>query len=117
MNQSTSNQTLAGQNIHHAGYILTISCPDRPGIVHAVSEFLHLKGTNILDSAQFSDTFTGRFFMRVHFVEIEPSVSLSTLEDEFAMISRRFFMESHFYDAQKKPKFKELAQIIMTLPN
>ena len=109
MNQSTSNLTSKNsisisENIHHAGYILTISCPDRPGIVHAVSEFLHLKGANILDSAQFSDTFTGRFFMRVHFIEAEPSVTLAGLEDDFAVIARRFFMDSHFYDAQKKPK-------------
>jgi len=46
---------------NQAGFILTITCPDRPGIVHAVSQFLFEKGANILDSAQYSDTVTGRF--------------------------------------------------------
>ena len=56
-------------------YILTLSCPDRPGIVHAVSGFLFERGGNILEAAQFSDDkrddpaadATGLFFMRVSF--------------------------------------------------
>lgn len=92
------------EKISHPGFILTISCPDRPGIVHAVSEFLHAKGVNIIDSAQFCDTFTGRFFMRIHFVEIEPSVTLPHLEEDFKLVAKHFFMEFHFYEDQKKPK-------------
>ncbi|MCC5860934.1 MAG: formyltetrahydrofolate deformylase [Gammaproteobacteria bacterium] len=49
------------------GHILTLSCPDRVGIVHAVSGFLAERGCNILDSAQFGDPDSGQFFMRVHF--------------------------------------------------
>ncbi|MGA7817329.1 ACT domain-containing protein, partial [Caballeronia sp.] len=37
-------------------FILKLSCPDRPGIVHAVSGFLFDLGSNILDSAQFGDS-------------------------------------------------------------
>jgi len=47
--------------------VLTLSCPDRPGIVSAVSAFLFDHGQNILDAQQFSDVETGRFFMRVVF--------------------------------------------------
>ncbi|MGO4404477.1 formyltetrahydrofolate deformylase [Bosea sp. RAF48] len=47
--------------------ILTLSCEDRPGIVHAVSGVLYRHGCNILESAQFSDPRHGRFFMRVAF--------------------------------------------------
>lgn len=47
--------------------ILTLSCEDRPGIVHAVSGVLYRHGCNILESAQFSDPRDGRFFMRVSF--------------------------------------------------
>lgn len=47
--------------------ILTLSCEDRPGIVHAVSGVLYRHGCNILESAQFSDPRDGRFFMRVAF--------------------------------------------------
>lgn len=51
----------------NTGFILTISCPDQPGIVHAVSGLLFQHGCNIVDSDQYGDEFTGRFFMRVHF--------------------------------------------------
>ena len=46
--------------------VLTLSCPDRPGIVHAVAAYLHGSGSNILDSQQFADLTMNRFFMRVH---------------------------------------------------
>jgi formyltetrahydrofolate deformylase len=48
-------------------YILTLSCPDRTGIVHAVSGFLLERGGNIEEAAQYNDHGTGLFFMRVRF--------------------------------------------------
>ena len=48
-------------------YILTLSCPDRIGIVHAVSAVLLKHQGNILDAQQFGDPMTNRFFLRVHF--------------------------------------------------
>jgi formyltetrahydrofolate deformylase len=48
-------------------FILTLSCPNRPGIVAAVSTHLFESGCNILGANQFDDTETGRFFMRVVF--------------------------------------------------
>jgi formyltetrahydrofolate deformylase len=45
--------------------ILTLSCPDRPGIVHAVAGAIVVSGGNIVESQQFGDPDTGRFFMRV----------------------------------------------------
>jgi formyltetrahydrofolate deformylase len=48
-------------------YILTLSCPDRRGIVHAVSGFLLERGGNIEEAAQYNDHDTGLFFMRVQF--------------------------------------------------
>ena len=50
-----------------ARHILTLTCQDRPGIVHAVSGGLLELGANIADSAQFSDDVTGAFFMRMSF--------------------------------------------------
>ncbi|MDB5881632.1 MAG: purU, partial [Ramlibacter sp.] len=52
--------------MNHA-YVLTLSCPDRPGIVHAVSGFLLERGGNIEEAAQYNDHGTGLFFMRVQF--------------------------------------------------
>jgi len=48
-------------------YILTFSCPDRLGLVHAVSGFLLERGGNIEEAAQYNDHDTGLFFMRVQF--------------------------------------------------
>ncbi len=50
-----------------ADFVLTLSCADIVGIVHAVSGFLVEHGCNIIDSAQFGDPDTQRFFMRVAF--------------------------------------------------
>ena len=48
-------------------YVLTLSCPDRLGLVHAVSGFLLERSGNIEEAAQFNDHHTGLFFMRVQF--------------------------------------------------
>jgi formyltetrahydrofolate deformylase len=45
--------------------VLTLSCPDQPGIVHAVAGAIVVSGGNIVESQQFGDPDTGRFFMRV----------------------------------------------------
>ena len=86
------------------GFILKIACPDRPGIVHAVSQFLFEQTANILDSAQFSDTYTGRFFMRVHFDKTERTLDLSDLRNQFARVGQDFSMEWELFDATTKPR-------------
>ena len=86
------------------GFILKIACPDRPGIVHAVSHFLFSETANILDSAQFSDTFTGRFFMRVHFDQTNQALDLTRLRNNFSEIGQQFEMEWELFDASSKPK-------------
>jgi formyltetrahydrofolate deformylase len=86
------------------GFILKISCPDRPGIVHAVSQFLFNQTANILDSAQFSDTFTSRFFMRVHFAKTSQELNLNKLQELFKEIGDGFQMDWELFDATSKPK-------------
>ncbi len=48
-------------------HILTFTCPDKPGIVHAVTGVLAAHKLNVLDLQQFSDASSHKFFMRVHF--------------------------------------------------
>src|ERR1700681_1397802 len=74
-------------------YVLTLSCPDRPGIVSAVSTFLAHNGQNILDAQQFNRVETGHFFMRVVFNAADLAVSLPSLQTGFAAIAARFKME------------------------
>ncbi len=48
-------------------FVLTLSCPDRAGIVAAVSNHLAAHHCNIVEAQQFGDAETGRFFMRLVF--------------------------------------------------
>ncbi|MBR8642262.1 formyltetrahydrofolate deformylase [Streptomyces tuirus] len=93
--QSTSAAAPADQ------YVLTLSCPDRKGIVHAVSSYLFMTGCNIEDSQQFGDHDTGLFFMRVHFSADAP-VTLDKLRASFAAIGDSFQMEWQINRADEK---------------
>lgn len=84
-------------------FILTLSCPDRMGIVAAVANFLVAQRCNILDSAQFGDEADRRFFMRVCF-EPESSADLDALSEVFAPIGVQFGMQWRLYDAAAKPR-------------
>ncbi len=79
-------------------YVLTLSCPDRPGIVSAVSTYLAHNGQNILDAQQFDDVETKKFFMRVVFTAADLAVELSALQTGFAAIAERFAMEWQMRD-------------------
>src|SRR5579862_357240 len=79
-------------------YVLTLSCPDRPGIVSAVSTFLANSGQNILDAQQFDDVETNKFFMRVVFTAADLAVELSALQTGFAAIAERFHMDWQMRD-------------------
>ncbi len=79
-------------------YVLTLSCPDRPGIVSAVSTFLAHNGQNILDAQQFDDVETEKFFMRVVFTAAELAVELCALQTGFAAIAERFSMDWQMRD-------------------
>jgi formyltetrahydrofolate deformylase len=79
-------------------YVLTLSCPDQPGIVSAVSIFLANSGQNILDAQQFDDVETNKFFMRVVFTAADFAVELSSLQTGFAVIAGRFAMNWQMRD-------------------
>jgi formyltetrahydrofolate deformylase len=53
-------------------FVLTLTCPDQPGIVRALSEGIVRVGGNILENAQFSDPVTGTFCVRTQFVAEVP---------------------------------------------
>jgi formyltetrahydrofolate deformylase len=82
----------------HRQFVLTLSCPDRPGIVSAVSTFLAHNGQNILDAQQFTDVETGHFFMRVVFTAADLAVDLSALQTGFGAIAERFKMDWQMRD-------------------
>lgn len=70
-----------------ASYILTLSCPDRAGLVHAVTGVLVERGANVTEAQQFNDPGTGLFFMRMQFDA--PGTALETLRAAFAPLEKR----------------------------
>jgi formyltetrahydrofolate deformylase len=87
----------------HHDYILTLSCPDKTGIVYAVAGFLFERQCNIIDSAQFGDDGTALFFMRVHF-DAPSALSHEALQAAFAAIGERFEMRWHIHDARRRAR-------------
>ena len=69
--------------------VLTLSCPDRPGIVHAVSGVLARRGGNITESKQFGDEDSGLFFMRV---QVMTTVPREELEKDLAELAETYTM-------------------------
>ena len=86
----------------HAEYILTLTCPDRRGIVKTIAGVLADNGCNILDSAQFSDPGPSTFFMRVHFAdECGAGRELAPL---FEAAGRELALDWRLHDASYKPR-------------
>jgi formyltetrahydrofolate deformylase len=84
---------------------LLVSCADRPGIVAAVSRFLHEAGANIVSSDQHTtDPEGGSFFMRMEFNLPLDLDARADLERRFASsVGRPFQMEWRMWDA-RRPK-------------
>jgi formyltetrahydrofolate deformylase len=80
-------------------FVLTLLCPDTPGIVHAVSGFLLEHSGNIIESQQFGDAETGRFFMRVRVETTDPAVDLESLRAGFGSVADRFGMTWELWSA------------------
>jgi len=99
-------------------YVLTLSCPDKPGIVYAVSSFLVQHSGNILASQQYGEGPDERFFMRVHFTlppaetlagppqplagppqpPLAPQLRLAQLERDFSWVAEAFAMSWQLHD-------------------
>ena len=80
-------------------YVLTLSCPDKPGIVYAVSSFLVQHSANILASQQYGEESPdSRFFMRVHFSVPPGGAELAGLERGFSWVAEAFHMTWQLHD-------------------
>jgi len=83
-------------------YVLTLSCPDKPGIVYAVSSFLVQHSANILASQQYGEpemgSTDGWFFMRVHFSVPPGGAEPAELERGFSWVAEAFHMTWQLHD-------------------
>ena len=84
-------------------FVLTLSGPDQPGIVAAISACLMELACNITDSAQFGDPESGRFFMRVSF-SAPQALTEDKLEDKFRPLFQRLKMAAHIHALEKRQR-------------
>ena len=82
-------------------YIITLSCPDKSGLVLAVSNWLVANSCNILDSDQFRDGSNNTFFMRVHF---EGEAKRKALEHSFEPVATGNQISWQIWPCSQKPK-------------
>jgi formyltetrahydrofolate deformylase len=91
-----------------AEFVLTLSCRDTTGIVHAVSGLLYQAGCNIIDSQQFGDVqgddATGLFFMRVHFAAPPHLADAGMLATLFGHVRQQYGMDAHLHALGARPR-------------
>lgn len=100
LNQSasfSSSKMASKANDHY----LTLSCPDKPGIVHAVTGLLAKHELNILDLQQFSDPTSEKFFMRVHFGHAQDT---EHLKPEITELAEQMKMDYNIRPVSAKPR-------------
>ena len=80
-------------------FVLTVACPDRKGIVHAVSGALLGAGADIAESQQYGSPDSGDFFLRVQFTTPE---ARSAVEAALAPVRAEFGMRAQLWDAGRR---------------
>ena len=86
-------------------YVIVVRCPERKGIVAAVSGFLADHDFTIAESHQYNDPSTDRFFMRVVFhPDGGGAPSFEATKAGFAPVAERFGMDWRLHDRSKKPR-------------
>jgi len=82
-------------------YVLTLSCPDRPGLVAEVAATVRDVDGNITEAQQFNDKDTDQFFMRVRF---ETTQARDTIARGFAQTADRLRMQWQLRDAAERER-------------
>ena len=84
-------------------FVLVLSCPDRPGIIRAVAGHLADAGCNVVDSQQFADPQTRRFFLRAE-ADPPPGLDLDALRGSFAGVAHHFGMSWALHPHGARPR-------------
>jgi formyltetrahydrofolate deformylase len=105
-----TREELAPSTRPAAPFVLTLACPERPGIVHAVTRFLAERGFDIVEHQQFDDHVSGTLFLRTAFrpgdgAGVDGSgggngFTPESLAAEFAAVADCFGMTFEFHDAK-----------------
>ena len=81
--------------------VLTLSCPQRSGIVHSVSRFLFERGFDIVEHQQFDDPAAQLLYLRTAFVQREKTMTASDLARDFSEVANEFSMDFNFHDGTR----------------
>ena len=84
-----------------ADFVLVIACEDRKGIVAAVANSIASQDCNIVESSQYGDEYTGRFFMRVA-ITCASGITTASFTDAFMPVATAFRLEWRIHDLRKK---------------
>lgn len=84
-------------------YILTMSCPDRTGIVAAIASFIAERNGLIMEAAHFVDAYSNRSFMRTTFSG-DSLPDLAALREQFSVVARRFAMDWGLQPSERRCK-------------
>jgi formyltetrahydrofolate deformylase len=85
-------------------YVLTLTCPDRVGVVRDVASFVSAHGCSIDENHQFVDPVHDRLFMRVSFLAVGDDPGLAALQADLAPIAVRLEMACDLYDVTRPPR-------------
>ena len=84
--------------------ILTVSCPDKTGLVAALSGFITSNGAFITEANHHYDEKSGKAFLRFAFTQSEKPLSIATWQDCSAAVAKSYDAEMCFYDTSKPMK-------------
>lgn len=105
MNPSVNHTVQPHSDIFEGRARMLISCPDQPGIVAEVSQFLHEHGANIVQSDQYTmDPEGGMFFIRVEFDLADFANKRDLFERDFTAVAQKFDMKWQLFAAHLKKK-------------
>ena len=88
-----------------AEFVLTLACPERPGIVRAITTFLADRGFDIVEHQQFDDHVSGKLYLRTAFTQSgdtgDPTQQTAeSLTAEFAAVAGEFGMDFSIHDGR-----------------
>ena len=84
--------------------ILKVSCPDSPGLVSKIANYIASYNANVVEFNQFADAVNGKFFARLEIDTSKASVPASKLEEGFAVLAESINAQWHFRQFPHKTK-------------
>ena len=101
----TADRTMPSPEVDRRRGVLTLSCRDVPGIVHAVAGYLLEQDCTIVESRQFEEPVSGTFFMRVEFARADGAgLEVDDVAAGFAVLADRFSMSWRLQDAARRQR-------------